>query len=39
MKVVRVDKKTYGKFHTGDSYILLSVRLMRMFYDLLELVL
>ena len=25
MKVVAVDKKTYGKFHTGDSYIVLHV--------------
>lgn len=25
MKVVPVEKKSYGKFHTGDSYILLHV--------------
>jgi len=25
MKVVPVDPNTYGKFHTGDSYIVLSV--------------
>ena len=25
MKVVPVEKKSYGKFHTGDSYICLSV--------------
>ena len=25
MKVVPVEKSTYGKFHSGDSYIVLSV--------------
>ena len=25
MKVVPVEKKSYGKFHTGDSYICLNV--------------
>ena len=26
MKVVPVEQKSYGKFHTGDSYIILNVR-------------
>lgn len=25
LKVVPVEKKSYGKFHTGDSYIVLQV--------------
>ena len=29
MKVVSVEKKNYGKFHTGDSYICLHVSLLR----------
>lgn len=27
MKVVAVEKSTYGKFYSGDSYILLNVSL------------
>jgi len=26
MKVVPLDKKFHGKFHTGDSYIVLQVK-------------
>lgn len=26
MKVVPVDRKSYGNFHTGDSYIVLQVK-------------
>lgn len=32
LKVVPVEKKSYGKFHTGDSYICLSVGYFCVFY-------
>ncbi len=37
MQVVPVDPETYGQFHTGDSYIVLSVRypaMYRYFYEI-----
>ena len=34
MAVVPVEKKSYGKFHTGDSYILLNVGFLHVAIDL-----